>query len=410
MADVAIKISGLKKQYKLGQINSGTLQNDLQSLWARLRDKDDPNTKIGSKRGDGQVFMALNGVDLTVYKGETLGIIGRNGAGKSTLLKLISRITAPSEGKIGINGRVSSMLEVGTGFDSEMTGRENIYMNGAILGMSRAEVDAKMEDIIEFSEIREFIDTPAKRYSSGMYVKLAFSVIAHLDSDIMILDEVLAVGDMAFQKKCIDRMYNAAKNDGRTVLYVSHNMDTITRLCSRCIVIDEGKIIFDGAAKDAVEVYLAKNRNRLESADLKTARRPERLFGTEDFRFSSCEYIVAPEGELRMRIEWDTKSLNDEIFFTVVFGANGAGAAHAVASKPVLSGAKSAVLSADTSQLIDGSYDVRLVAAQNIGGAQKELDYVAIPAYDKISEKPGEASGLGRARGYVKLRGLEVVD
>lgn len=222
--EVAIQLSGVKKMYKLGQIGGGTLQGDLQSWWARVRGKEDPNTKIGTdQRLVGQTFMALNGIDLTVYKGEALGIIGGNGAGKSTMLKLLSRVTAPTEGEIDIYGRIASMLEVGTGFNGEMTGRENIYMNGAILGMTKAEIDAKMEDIIEFSEVREFIDTPVKRYSSGMYVKLAFSVAAHLDSEIMIMDEVLAVGDMAFQKKCLDKMRDAAKKEGRTVLYVSHN-------------------------------------------------------------------------------------------------------------------------------------------------------------------------------------------
>ena len=198
-----IEVTGLKKQYKLGQIGGGTLTHDLQSWWARVRGKEDPNTVIGTdQRLFGQTFMALNGVDLTVYQGEALGIIGRNGAGKSTLLKLLSRITAPTEGEIKIRGRVASMLEVGTGFNNEMTGRENIYMNGAILGMTKAEIDAKLPQIIEFSECGDFIDTPVKRYSSGMFVKLAFAVAAHLDSEIMIMDEVLAVGDMKFQKKC----------------------------------------------------------------------------------------------------------------------------------------------------------------------------------------------------------------
>ncbi len=257
--EIAIQISGLKKMYKLGQIGGGTLQGDLQSWWARKRGKEDPNTKIGSdQRSNGKTFMALNGIDLTIYKGEAVGIIGHNGAGKSTLLKLLSRVTAPTEGQIGINGRIASMLEVGTGFNGEMTGRENVYMNGAILGMTRAEVDSKMEQIIDFSEVREFIDTPVKRYSSGMYVKLAFSVAAHLDSEIMIMDEVLAVGDMAFQKKCLDRMRDAAKEEGRTVLYVSHNMNTIRQLCDRCIVLDQGKVIYDGEVEKAIEIYLHK--------------------------------------------------------------------------------------------------------------------------------------------------------
>ena len=189
--DIAIRLTGVKKRYKLGQIGGGTLTADLQSWWARVRGKEDPNLPVNmDQRLVGQTFMALNGVDLTVHKGEALGIIGCNGAGKSTLLKLLCRVTAPTEGEIDIYGRIASMLEVGTGFNGEMTGRENIYMNGAILGMTKAEIDAKMEDIIEFSEVRDFIDTPVKRYSSGMFVKLAFSVAAHLDSEIMIMDEI----------------------------------------------------------------------------------------------------------------------------------------------------------------------------------------------------------------------------
>ena len=255
--EVAIQLSGVKKMYKLGQIGGGTLQGDLQSWWARVRGKEDPNSIIGSnQRSNGKTFMALNGIDLTVYKGEALGIIGGNGAGKSTMLKLLSRVTAPTEGEIDIYGRIASMLEVGTGFNGEMTGRENVYMNGAILGMTKAEIDAKMEDIIEFSEVREFIDTPVKRYSSGMYVKLAFSVAAHLDSEIMIMDEVLAVGDMAFQKKCLDRMRDAAKQEGRTVLYVSHNMNTIRQLCDRCVVLDKGRVVFEGGVEEAINHYM----------------------------------------------------------------------------------------------------------------------------------------------------------
>lgn len=266
--DIAIKVSGVKKMYKLGQIGGGTLQADLQSWWARVRGKEDPNTKIGEgERSHGKTFMALNGIDLTIYQGEAVGIIGSNGAGKSTLLKLLSKVTAPTEGEIDIYGRIASMLEVGTGFNPEMTGRENVYLNGAILGMTKAEIDAKMEDIIEFSEVREFIDTPVKRYSSGMFVKLAFSVAAHLDSEIMIMDEVLAVGDMAFQKKCLTKMREAAKEEGRTVLYVSHNMNTIRQLCDRCIVLDKGKVIFEGGVEEAIEIYLGDIKEKLMHND-----------------------------------------------------------------------------------------------------------------------------------------------
>ncbi len=273
--EIAIRLSGVKKRYKLGQIGGGTLRADLQSWWARVRGKEDPNTKIGQEqRLVGQTFMALNGVDLTVYKGEALGIIGGNGAGKSTMLKLLSQVTAPTEGTIELYGRVASMLEVGTGFNREMTGRENIYMNGAILGMTKAEIDAKMEDIIEFSEVREFIDTPVKRYSSGMYVKLAFSVAAHLDSEIMTMDEVLAVGDTASQQKCLDKMREAAKQEGRTVLYVSHNMNTIRQLCDRCVVLDKGKIVFEGDVEEAITVYSPAAVHAESSVDYRSYVRP----------------------------------------------------------------------------------------------------------------------------------------
>lgn len=254
--DIAIQITGLKKRYRLGVIGGGTLQGDIQSWWARKRGKEDPNLKIGQKTHEkNESFMALDGIDLTVYKGERIGIIGHNGAGKSTLLKLLSRVTAPTEGKIFLDGRIASMLEVGTGFNPELTGRENIYLNGAILGMTREEVDLKIDQIIDFSEVQQFIDTPVKRYSSGMYVKLAFSVAAHLDSEIMIMDEVLAVGDMTFQKKCLDKMNEVSKTQGRTILYVSHNMNTIRQLCDRVVVLNHGKIIFNGNVEEGVQIY-----------------------------------------------------------------------------------------------------------------------------------------------------------
>lgn len=255
--EYAIKIEGLRKRYRLGVIGGGTLQGDLQSWWAKVRHKEDPNLKIGEQSyGKNETFMALDGIDLTIYQGERLGIIGHNGAGKSTLLKLLSRVTGPTEGDIYMNGRISSMLEVGTGFNPELTGRENIYLNGAILGMTKAEVDSKIQHIIEFSECSKFIDTPVKRYSSGMYVKLAFAVAAHLDSEILVMDEVLAVGDMKFQQKCLNKMSDVSREEGRTILYVSHNMATIRQLCDRCIVLDHGKIIYDGDVERAIDIYL----------------------------------------------------------------------------------------------------------------------------------------------------------
>lgn len=329
--EVAIKLSGVKKMYKLGQIGGGTLQADLQSWWARVRGKEDPNTKIDQdQRLVGKTFMALNGIDLTVYKGEALGIIGGNGAGKSTMLKLLSRVTAPTAGEIDIYGRIASMLEVGTGFSPEMTGRENVYMNGAILGMTKAEIDAKMEDIIEFSEVREFIDTPVKRYSSGMYVKLAFSVAAHLDSEIMIMDEVLAVGDMAFQKKCLDKMRDAAKKEGRTVLYVSHNMNTIRQLCDRCIVLSQGKILFEGGVEEAIGIYMGRKGDGLPiHYDLDENPRPYGQHGVNvrmtDFDFlTSDQAIFDRTSPIRFRITFHVNKDIDRLkLYFVVNAANG---------------------------------------------------------------------------------------
>ena len=324
--EVAVKLSGVKKMYKLGQIGGGTLHGDLESWWARIRGKEDPNTIVGTnQRLVGQTFMALNGIDLTIYKGEAVGIIGGNGAGKSTMLKLLSRVTAPTEGEIDIYGRIASMLEVGTGFHGELTGRENVYMNGAILGMTKAEIDAKMEDIIEFSEVRDFIDTPVKRYSSGMYVKLAFSVAAHLDSEIMIMDEVLAVGDMAFQKKCLNRMKDAATKEGRTVLYVSHNMNTIRQLCDRCIVLDKGRVIFEGDVETAIGIYSGTGISDLPVVyDLAKEQRPSAQHGNDlritEFRFLSDRRAVFDRTDrvcFRIVFEARKKISNLKLYFSL---------------------------------------------------------------------------------------------
>lgn len=295
--DIAIKITGLKKQYRLGVIGGGTLKGDIESWWAKRRGKDDPNQKLGAKTYEkNETFMALDGIDLTIKKGERLGIIGHNGAGKSTLLKILSRVTAPTEGRICIDGRISSMLEVGTGFNPELTGRENIYLNGAILGMNRAEVASKIDQIIAFSECAQFIDTPVKRYSSGMYVKLAFAVAAHLDSEILVMDEVLAVGDMKFQQKCLGKMSDVSSSEGRTVLYVSHNMNTIRQLCSRCIVLDHGKLVFDGEVEDAIAIYSdIKKGEKNAKVDLRDAKRYKSVQIMRNVSFLSVEFLDKEE-------------------------------------------------------------------------------------------------------------------
>jgi lipopolysaccharide transport system ATP-binding protein len=261
MSNSVIKIDRITKEYRLGAIGGRTLNSDIQSWWARVRGKEDPNGKVGQSGIRNERFLALNNVSFEVKQGDTLGIIGHNGAGKSTLLKLLSRVTAPTKGTISYNGRIASMLEVGTGFHGELTGRENVFMNGAILGMSRAEITRKFDEIVEFAEMERFIDTPVKRYSSGMYVKLAFAVAAHLDSEILVMDEVLAVGDMKFQQKCLGKMGEVANKEGRTVLYVSHNMNTIRQLCNRAVVLQKGSVIYDGNVETGIQYYMNKYGN-----------------------------------------------------------------------------------------------------------------------------------------------------
>ena len=311
MDNLMIRISHVSKEYKLGQIGGTTLREELQRKTAHLLKREDPTVKIGQKSLEyGKKFLALNDVSFDVRPGEAVGIIGRNGAGKSTLLKLLSRVTAPTVGEIGLNGRVASMLEVGTGFHPELTGRENIYMNGAILGMTKREIDSKLEEIIDFSEVRQFIDTPVKRYSSGMYVKLAFSVAAHLDSEIMIMDEVLAVGDMAFQQKCIDKMSSACKQGGRTILYVSHNMNTIRQLCSRCVVLDKGHLIYDGDVEEAISLYLNNALgSEIPKMNFTEYQRPKYLQKT-DVRIDLIELVDKKDThyfrneEVKIRYRW----------------------------------------------------------------------------------------------------------
>ena len=251
----------ISKQYRLGLVGTGTLSHDLNRWWHKIRGKEDPFLKIGevndrSSKGNSQYVWALKDINFEVKQGEVLGIIGKNGAGKSTLLKILSRVTAPTTGEIKTKGRIASLLEVGTGFHPEMTGRENVFLNGAILGMTKKEIQSKLNEIIDFSGCERYIDTPVKRYSSGMTVRLAFAVAAHLDPDILVIDEVLAVGDAEFQKKAIGKMQDISTGEGRTVLFVSHNMAAVKSLCTRAIVLENGKSVFEGKTNEAIDFYL----------------------------------------------------------------------------------------------------------------------------------------------------------
>jgi len=267
MSDIAIQIEHLSKMYRLGVINNGVLFRDIQTWIALKRGKEDPHSKIGENKynGDKDHFWALKDLTFDIKKGDRLGIIGKNGAGKSTFLKILSRITTPTEGTIKIKGKVASLLEVGTGFHGELTGRENIYLNGAILGMKKRRINEKMDSIIEFSGIEQHIDTPVKRYSSGMYVRLAFAVAAHLDSDILIADEVLAVGDAEFQRKALGKMQDLSTGEGRTVLFVSHNMGAVNNLCDISILLHKGTIIASGKTTEVIETYKKKSNNNNNS-------------------------------------------------------------------------------------------------------------------------------------------------
>jgi lipopolysaccharide transport system ATP-binding protein len=264
MSDTVIKIENLSKHYRLGVIGHGTLYRDLQSWWAKIRKKADPNSLIGvhSKNKNSEWICALNNINLDVKKGEILGVIGSNGSGKSTLLKVLSKVTSPTTGLIKYKGRIASLLEVGTGFHSELTGRENIFLNGAINGMNKREVNKKLDEIVDFSGVEKFLDTPVKRYSSGMYVRLGFAVAAHLDPDILIVDEVLAVGDASFQKKAINKMQDVSEEEGRTVLFVSHNMDSIKQLCTKAILLQDGKIVKTGPTPEVINKYIASGSER----------------------------------------------------------------------------------------------------------------------------------------------------
>ena len=323
MEELAIKVEHVSKEYRLGAIGGATLKGEIQSKIAKLRKKEDPNLKIGEKAHEkNERFLAIDDMSFEVKKGEAIGVIGHNGAGKSTILKLICRVTTPTKGNIYLNGRITSMLEVGTGFHPELTGRENVYLNGAILGMSKAEIDKKFDEIVEFSEVGQFIDTPIKRYSSGMKVKLAFAVASHLDSEIMIMDEVLAVGDVNFQNKCIERMKKVAAEEGRTILYVSHNMATVKKLCDRCIVLSKGKVIFEGATEDGIAIYMKNEalddttffdtskakrhpkcncRHLLQNLEILNNERPQFEYG-EKFSFKTKWISENDSEKLRMKL------------------------------------------------------------------------------------------------------------
>lgn len=308
MSDTVIKIENMSKYYNLGVINNGSFYRDLQTWFALKRGKNDPHSSLTAEEyaatPDG--FWALKNLSFDIKQGDRVGIIGKNGAGKSTLLKILSRITAPTEGSVKIKGRIASLLEVGTGFHAELTGRENIYLNGSILGMSKKEIDKKIDEIIAFSEIEQHIDTPVKRYSSGMYVRLAFAVAAHLDSEILIADEVLAVGDASFQKKAIGKMSELSSSEGRTILFVSHQMEAVQRLCTSGVILEKGRLVYHNDNIENVISHYLRPETFLTSTDIW-----ENNGNYKDKYFTPIKmYMVKGDGEITHQFSRTDKDIS----------------------------------------------------------------------------------------------------
>jgi lipopolysaccharide transport system ATP-binding protein len=330
MSDIAIKIENLSKQYRLGNIGTGTLTQDFQRFWAKARGKEDPTLQIGmenklSEKGGDYVY-ALKDINLEIKKGDIVGVIGKNGAGKSTLLKILSRVTTPTTGTIDLYGRVASLLEVGTGFHPDLSGRENIFLNGAIMGMTKQEIKAKFDEIVDFAGVGKYIDTPVKRYSSGMYVRLAFAVSAFLEPEILIVDEVLAVGDADFQKKAIGKMQDVSNQEGRTVLYVSHNMAAVKDLCNKGILLKSGQIEYNGTIETAINTYLTKSNNG-NSAEWKRKNEIEEI-GFETVTIKNKDGfvsdIIGSEEDFTITLNINSKITNSNIIYAIqindVFG------------------------------------------------------------------------------------------
>lgn len=315
MSRKVIEFNGVGKQYRLGTIGTGTLSQDLNRWWASIRGKEDPYLKIGdtndrSKKGESQFVWALKDINFSVEQGDVLGVIGKNGAGKSTLLKILSRVTSPTVGDIKIKGRIASLLEVGTGFHPEMTGRENIFMNGSIMGMTKAEIRSKLDEIIDFAGVAKYVDTPVKRYSSGMMVRLGFAIAAHLEPEILVVDEVLAVGDAEFQKKAIGKMQDVSKGEGRTVLFVSHNMAAVKSLCTKGLVLQNGQVAFSGNIDESLQFYLTNGPQECEGKIIDNIRQKKSTItfrrilinGSEE----SLSTVPSSQHALSLRIEGTT--------------------------------------------------------------------------------------------------------
>lgn len=325
MSDIAIKFENISKQYRLGVVGTGTISHDINRWWHLIRGKEDPYLQVGqvndrSSKATSDYVWALKNIDFEVRKGDVVGIIGKNGAGKSTLLKILSRVTSPTTGSIKAKGRIASLLEVGTGFHPELTGRENIYMNGAIMGMTKAEINRKLDEIVDFAGIEMYIDTPAKRYSSGMTVRLGFAIAAHLEPEILVVDEVLAVGDAEFQKKAIGKMQDVSRGEGRTVLFVSHNLNSVANLCNAGIVLENGTVAFNGGCSGAIDFY-TKNRDIDKSNKLKILNKGKKIWFT-DFKITDNEGDLNITTNSSCHFEVEFESLEEYYNMYIGIGIN----------------------------------------------------------------------------------------
>lgn len=419
MKDIILKAEHISKQYRLGTVGTGTLSHDLNRWWHRILGKEDPYLKIGdindrSQKGSSDYVWALHDISFEVERGEVLGIIGKNGAGKSTLLKILSRVTAPTTGVIKTRGRIASLLEVGTGFHPEMTGRENIYLNGSILGMTREEITSKIDEIIAFSGCERYIDTPVKRYSSGMTVRLAFAVAAHLEPEILVVDEVLAVGDAEFQKKAIGKMQDIAKGKGRTVLFVSHNMAAVKSLCTKGIVMEHGRVVFQGSVDDCIEEYLRESQ---QSA----ARQWENNHpGSENFRLLGAE-VLNQNSEIALNhmisnaimVRFTYEVLKDDLLFTHGFNLFNNQNIHILSShdkdsdtlnQPLSKGIHSKTIIIPGNLLSEGGYtcSFAIMRYSPFHVEFHEMEAVGFNIIDEMGENTARGNYSGRFPGLVR--------
>ena len=412
--NIVIEVSNLSKAYQLGQIGTGTISRDLERFWiTKIRGKEDPFLKIGqinnrTVKGESDIVWSLKDINFEIQQGDAVGIIGRNGAGKSTLLKLLSRVTAPTIGNIKVKGRVASLLEVGTGFHPELSGKENIFLNGAILGMRKTEIKRKFDEIVDFAGVERYIDTPVKRYSSGMYVRLAFSVAAHLESEILIVDEVLSVGDAEFQKKCLGKMGDVSKGEGRTILFVSHNMASVKALCKDGILLENGRMKYQGTAEEVVRNYLGGESDNLNYKKINVINEGFELL---DFAIiNSNKEIFDPilrDQEISFVFNYQNHENIDNLYFNIKIkdeeGRYLITTASEISNAIIGHGKGSATMKIPSEFFNEGQYFVDLmVIRKNESGYKFYFQETDILSIQILPEKREIGTWMGKEEGFIR--------